>query len=191
LKGITFHLRNTYTSNVYLLRNSILKDNAASGGIKVSDNVPLNGFPYDYLMWIDSDMVFTPEQFFKMLAREKDIMSGSAMTDPRTRKLNWGKIDTEGRCNFVTKDTVKDFPLDEDGLADVDFVGYAWLLVRKGVYEKMLFPWFRPMTTRYGNNMYFPSEDIGWCHAVKELGFKIYVDPELHIGHEKPVVMVG
>ena len=34
---------------------------------------------YDYIMWIDSDIVFKPEQFFKLLDHDRDIISGLYM----------------------------------------------------------------------------------------------------------------
>ena len=190
-RGITPYLRNTYTSNVYLCRNLLLRDGVLGAGIKMSDNVPLNGLEYDYLMWIDSDMVFTPDHVFTLVKHDKDIVNGSAMIDPKKKKLNWGLLDKEGRCNFILKDDVPKYPKDERGLAEVDFVGFAFMLVKRGVFESMPYPWFRPVMKKIGENVFFPSEDIGWCHNAKDAGYKIYVDPEVHIGHEKPVVMVG
>ena len=190
LKGITPFLRNTYTSNVYLCRNLILNSDCMGKGVSTR-SAPLGGMNYDWLMWIDSDMVYTPENLFQLLKLDKDISSGSAMTDPKVKRLNWGLLNEEGKCNFVLKDDVPSFPRTAEGLAEVDFVGFSWLLVRRGVFEKIPFPWFRPITTQYKDTRYFPSEDIGWCHSAKENGFKIYVDPECHIGHEKPVVMMG
>ena len=31
---------------------------------------------YDYIMWIDSDILFTPEQFVRLLSHDVDIVSG-------------------------------------------------------------------------------------------------------------------
>lgn len=190
-KGITPYLRNTYTSNVYLCRNVLLREGVLGEGIKVSDNQPLNGLAYDYLMWIDSDMVFTPEHVYRLIKYDRDIVSGSAMIDPKKKKLNWGRIDDVGHCRFILKDDVPKYPRDEQGLAEVDFVGFAFMLVKRGVFESIPYPWFRPVTQKIGGNVFFPSEDIGWCHTVREAGFKVWVDPDVHIGHEKPMVMIG
>ena len=44
---------------------------------------PFNGqIDYDYIMWIDSDIVFIPQHFQKLLSHKKeDIVSGIYMKD--------------------------------------------------------------------------------------------------------------
>ena len=37
---------------------------------------PFNGIDYDYMMWIDSDMQFTTDNFFELYNMDKDIASG-------------------------------------------------------------------------------------------------------------------
>lgn len=37
---------------------------------------PFNSLEYDYMMWIDSDIRFSPQQFFELYEMDKDIASG-------------------------------------------------------------------------------------------------------------------
>ena len=66
-------LCNRYTSNVYYVRSMCLGGNVLSG----VDQKPWQGkIDYDYMMWIDSDIVFQPEQIMQLLNHKKDIVTG-------------------------------------------------------------------------------------------------------------------
>ena len=43
---------------------------------KGSDQKPFNGKEYDYILWIDNDIIFTPEDFQKLYKEDKDVISG-------------------------------------------------------------------------------------------------------------------
>ncbi len=59
--------------NIYYVRNMCLGADVLRG----AQQKPFNGtLAYDYVMWIDSDMVFTPEQFARLLSHEADVVSG-------------------------------------------------------------------------------------------------------------------
>jgi GT2 family glycosyltransferase len=188
MKGITPIMRREYTSNVYLARNVILRPDGLTNGVKVKEALPLEGSPYDWLMWIDSDAIFKPDDVWRLLKHDLDICAGSAVTNPQEGKLSWGNFNKEtGACDFATRLTVPNYPKNEKGLVEVEFTGFHWVLIKAGVFEKIEYPWFRPTVKRVGGFVYFPSEDISWSMAAMEKGFKIYVDPECKIGHEKSV----
>ena len=72
--GISFALSNAYSPVVYYARSACLRAHVLRG----RNQKPFDGqFTYDYIMWIDSDIVFSPEDFFKLLQR---IFSGNANT---------------------------------------------------------------------------------------------------------------
>ena len=55
---------NRYTSNVYHVRNMCLGGDVTKG----ARQKPFQGnIDYDYIMWIDSDMVFKPEDFTALI----------------------------------------------------------------------------------------------------------------------------
>ena len=71
--NITPYLSTAYSSNVFFVRNMCLKGNNLDG----IHQKPFQGkINYDYIMWIDSDQVFSPEQFSQLLKHDKDIVSG-------------------------------------------------------------------------------------------------------------------
>ena len=114
--------------------------------------------------------------------RDKDIVTGIAKTDEIGR-LNCGIYNDDGEAVPYTTGTVS------AELFEADYAGLAWCLVKRHVLESMRFPWFRQIPKRVGSRVFFPGEDQSWCYAVKQLGYKIWVDPRVKIGHEKSAVL--
>jgi hypothetical protein len=53
------------------------------------DQKPWSGkLDYDYMLWIDSDIIFKPEDFIKLLQMEVDIASGLYLMTNGTREPN-------------------------------------------------------------------------------------------------------
>ena len=64
----------------------------------------------------------------------------------------------------------------------------GFMLVKKGVFESLAYPWFRPLEKRIGDMTDFTMEDVSFCLRAKEKGFKVYIDPQVRLGHEKRVI---
>ena len=77
----------------------------------------------------------------------------------------------------------------EKELFEADYVGFAFLAVKKGVFERMEYPWFEIPTRTIGTITDMTSEDCWWCIKAREKGFKIWVDPSVVLGHEKSLVL--
>jgi hypothetical protein len=179
----------------------ILRDTGPNEEVNISTRELFGGFPeladYDYLMWIDSDMVFEPKDLRLLVEHDQPIVSGTAICGPEGR-VNCGNFNKEQKTVWFNKKSIKEEPRNENGLVDVDFVGFAWVLIKRGVFESMPYPWFRPMLRFYKDKdkdgkviqrSFFPSEDIGWCMLAKEAGWKMQVDPNVHVGHQKLVIL--
>ena len=71
----------------------------------------------------------------------------------------------------------------------VDYTGFGWLLIKKGVFEneKMPYPWFAPKMQVFesGEVQDMCGEDVSFCLDAKEAGFDIWCDPRIRVGHEK------
>ena len=54
----------------------------------------------------------------------------------------------------------------------------------------MKYPWFRPIWEHFGSDITeFSSEDVGFCKTAKDLGYNIYVNPDIIVGHEKMKIL--
>ena len=130
-------------------------------------------------MWIDSDIVFKPEHFFKLLEHDKDIVSGLYLKKPQTDSM--ADIPTSFAC-FVDDDYRNLMTHEANGeLINVRANGMGWMLVKIGVFEKIDYPWFG-MINHHG-------EDLSFQLRAKDAGFDSYVDTSIIVGHEKEVVL--
>jgi hypothetical protein len=68
----------------------------------------------------------------------------------------------------------------------VDYVGGGWLMISKGVFENIKYPWWGPKLQTFENGISdYAGEDVSHALDAKELGIEILVDPRIWVGHEK------
>lgn len=68
----------------------------------------------------------------------------------------------------------------------VDYVGGGWLMISKGVFENIKYPWWGPKLQTFENGISdYAGEDVSHALDAKELGIDILVDPRIWVGHEK------
>ena len=176
-KNIEYELMCEYTPNIYYIRGMLLGGNYSLG----PSQKPWQGEKdYDYIMWIDSDIIFEPEQFFKLLGHDKDMVSGLYLKKPQGDGLE--DIPVSYAC-FVDDNGLRNlFTHEVNGeLMKVKANGMGWMLIKKGVFEKIDYPWFG-MINHHG-------EDISFQMRAKDVGFDSYVDSSILVGHEKDVVL--
>ena len=92
---------------------------------------------------------------------------------------------------FLTPDMINQWKeKNPNKLMEVEYTGFGWMLVKKGVFERLKYPWFSPIFEKdiAPNVIDFCSEDVSFCQKVLQKGFKIYIDPDIIVGHEKTFV---
>lgn len=184
--GMQFSISRKESNNIYYVRNMCLGADVGRG----ENQKPFDGkVDYTHLMWIDSDILFTPADFQVLLNHDKDIVSGLYRMTGVNAFATVQEWDEEyfkqnGSFKFLTPEDIKD----KKGLMEVAYTGFGFILVKKGVFESMTYPWFKPIEKRIGNMVDFTMEDTSFCLRAKENGFKIHIDPQIVVGHEKKVV---
>lgn len=186
-QGIRFTVSREYSPVIFFARNLCLGGDVLRG----PSQVPFNGiYNYTHLMWLDDDISFTPAQFQALLNWDVDIVSG-------VYKMVGGKYyatvkDWDEECfletgafRFLTERDVKNYK----GLMDVVYTGFGFMLIKRGVFESLAYPWFRPKFYEIGHCVDFCSEDVGFCKDIREKGYKIYIDPKIKVGHIKETVL--
>ena len=166
-KDVQIHMITDYSADIYNLKNTMI-DKALFTGV-------------DYIMWIDSDMVFTAEDIEMMIARDVDIISGVAMIEPGRAAVAWQQDD--GGIQYYVPDEK------DTGFEEVDYCGGAFLLVKADVYRKIPPIWYETTDQMIGTKHKLMSEDFGFCVKAKAHGYKIHVELESKVGHEKRVVL--
>ena len=186
-RDIEYELINEYTPNIYQVRGLLLGASIQYGPTQH----PWQGKKeYDYIMWIDSDQVFEPEHFFKLLKHDKDIVSGLYLSKPKEDGLE--AIPTLFSC-IIDDHEAGGAPRNlwtheiNGELIKVRANGMGWMLIKKGVFEKIDYPWFYPVHTNDGVGIH--GEDISFQIRAKDVGFDSYVDTSIIVGHEKEVVL--
>jgi hypothetical protein len=149
---------------------------------------PFLGMPYDYVMWIDSDIVFTVDNFVKLVNHDKDIMTGWYASpigkDGELATSVYDQIDA-GQNHSVGVEEMK-------GLTEPFRIagnGLGWTLMKSGVLEKMPYPWFVPKMLTMNGKKWATSEDIMFFIDAHLAGYEIWVDPTIRVGHEKITVL--
>lgn len=152
---------------------------------------PFNGIDYDYMMWIDSDIQFNVDLFFALYDMDKDIASGwyaqpgapnGNYYTPVVEKMDTKYFLSNGFFQFLR---VKDFELKQNPFV-ADYIGFGWVLIKNGVFEKLPYPWFAPRPIKINDSITeMSSEDVGFCLDARAAGFELWVNPKVRVGHEK------
>ena len=187
---ISYALSQHYLCNIYHARTKCLGVSLHLG----VDQKPFGGkTDYDYLMWIDSDMVFSPEDFFKLLDHDKDVVSGIYKMSDNVNYATVENMDEEYfemwmRYPFLLQ---KNIDKKEGQLFTCDYTGLGFMLIKNGVIEKLKYPWFYPRLLKWEKYGWedFPFDDVEICMRMREAGFDIWVDPKIRIGHEKVKIL--
>jgi hypothetical protein len=188
--GIIPHISNAYDPNIYKVRNKCLMGDENLG----QNQKPFQGkIDYDFIMWIDSDMVFEVKDFRNLLEtmrKNKNIHILAGVYLGAKGDYTAGKA----IINQYGKKEVKVFtPSDLDNkseLIEVDYSGMGFMMVRKGVLEALSYPWFYPIIVSTPLGVVgFITEDIGFCLNAKKKNFATYIDPKIKVGHEKPKII--
>lgn len=133
---------------------------------------------YDYMMWIDSDIVFEPQNFKQLLGHEKDIVSGLYMIQKTSGIYD---VPDEYACIDLNDKRFNRFEYEGTRkLKEVKANGMGWMLVKKGVFESIDKPF--DLTLEKG-------EDIVFQIKAREQGYKSYVDTSVIVGHEKSFII--
>lgn len=190
--GIQPIMSQHYSPLLYYVRNMCL----GGDNLRGIDQKPFGGqLDYDYIMWIDSDVVFTPDHFFKLLQDDKDIASGLYMMADNIHYATVEDWDDEfflkhGHFQFLNREMVQ---AKQGKLFTADYTGFGWVLIKKGVFESLQYPWFQPVWTEYNIDgkivRDFTMEDVAFCKMIKEKGYDVWIDPSVIVGHEKMVVL--
>ena len=186
--GIQFKYHARQGSNIYHLRSTCLNGDILAG----RNQVPFQGkVDYDYIMWIDSDQVFEPEQIQKLINHNTDIVSGLYLMEDCRNFACVENFDSafflkNGYFKFLTPPDIKN----KTDLIPVSFNGMGFMLIKKGVFETVGYPWFEPVALNVNDDIRdFCSEDASFCIRATKQGFTVFVDPTVVVGHEKTYVI--
>ena len=186
-KGHQVMISQNYSSVVHFARAKCLGGDVLKG----ADQKPFQGqVEYDAMMWIDSDIVFKPEDFFRILESPHDVTAGLYMMEDLqhmavVKEWNEEYFQKYGTFKFLRPDDVVGAP----EYMEVAYAGMGWMMIRKGVVEDLKYPWFWSDLQKIGDLRDMSSEDVAFCRALKEAGHPVHLDTKLRVGHQKKMII--
>ena len=185
--GINPIISQDYSSMVNYARCKVAGADVTRG----KHQAPFGGkVDYDYMMWIDSDIAFKHTDFFSLLSMDKDIASGwytqPGGSTPVVEKMNDDYFQKHGSYQFIRSQEMTQ----RKDIFKADYIGFGWVLIKKGIFESIEYPWFAPKMMQIGEDIFdMCSEDVSFCLDAKKAGYNIWVDPKIKVGHEKTQVL--
>lgn len=170
-----------------------------------------SGTEFDYVLFMDDDMVPADTALIQLLNHKVDIVAGACTVRQDPPLPNFRMYDP-ATYSFKTV-----FEWSGDGLLEVGAVGTGFVLIKREVLDAIgeyylscahevkylgmsadkateLSAKRRTFAAQSGNNFWFEflkqpggegeyGEDISFCFKARECGFKIYVDTSVRPGH--------
>ena len=132
----------------------------------------VNG-PYDYLLSIDSDIIFPKDTLIKMINHDKDLISGmyrQRLPDKVIELYDLNQVN-------IPYDNVP-----RDQLIEIGGCGFGCVLIKKHVFQTIGYPQFEYRSALKMADTF--SEDVDFCKKAKERGFKMFADTSIKCGHK-------
>ena len=143
------------------------------------------------LMFIDSDINFDADDIFRLLAWTSEPNKGIVAGIPVARK--------KGKTYISTLETDEDenILMNYMGLVKAKRVATAFMMIRREVFEKLREKhpeWVYHDEKKVGDEMIaffdfalkdgqYIGEDYLFCDRARELGFEVWIDPTIKLGH--------
>ena len=185
--NVSYAYSTVYDPVIYFARNRILGGSNTAG----KKQQPWQGnLPYDKMVWIDSDIVWRPEDLIKLIQHDKPIVAGTYLMNdninhPVVEKLDFDHLADTGVFKFINRAEM----LTKKEVFKASYTGFGFVAIKHGVIETLEYPWFQPRWVTNEKFHDFCAEDVGFCWAAQELGHEIWIDPSIKVGHEKNVIL--
>lgn len=139
------------------------------------------------LFWIDSDMVWTQESFFRLLAlsTKREVVGASYPAK------------VEGPTTFYASYDGGGLKADEYGLMPVNGMGLGFTIIDRAVAQKLVVgkPILKDELSgrsaaevfRFGSiDGNRQGEDMAFFADIRDLGYGVWMDPSIELGHVGP-----
>jgi hypothetical protein len=140
------------------------------------------------LFWIDSDMAWEPEQFMRMVALSTEYEVVCATYPAKIEQPTF----------YVHRDQKVKLEANEHGLLDIWGVGLGFTVMQRKVLEELagkagkvydeiadreIAEVFRVGAVDENGRRCRRGEDMALFHDIRQLGYKVWLDPEVDLGH--------
>ena len=132
---------------------------------------------YDYVLYVDSDMIFDADDMDRLLSHNVGICSGLYVTRDGTNKhVAYTKVTKRRRFPYRAPKLTPDG--ETKGFGEIAACGFGFCLIKTSVLKTMF---------KYYKSLFEPKsglgEDIIFCVRARQVGFKTFIDREVKVGH--------
>jgi hypothetical protein len=165
---------------------------------------------FTHLFWIDSDIGFTPDQAFRLLLADRDVVAGVYPI----KSFNWPAVLPGGLTRETFAQHYLRYPvnahdgvsseIDADGFLEVSEAPTGFMCIRRSVIETMVARLpelkyvadgrpdspLRDHCYRFFDVMVEPdtgrylSEDYAFCRRLRDIGGTVFVDTQSKLSHQ-------
>lgn len=163
---------------------------------------PFDDLEYDVFVTIDSDILFSAEQFIKLVENSEkyNVVAGYyMMSDMKHFAVvkDWDEeyFTEHGSFKFCQMEDIDKWKSNnQDNFMPVSYVGMGFMACTKKALDSLEYPFFHSKLQKIkGKNgeklVDMCSEDVAFCKNLQSKGFEIFVDTDLRVGHEKKVIL--
>lgn len=136
---------------------------------------------YTHLMWIDADMVWSPDAVLTLLSHNAPAVSALVTKKAPAFAVTLFQIMQDETENPNTYEVpFGSYPLDKPFTLENSGIGTAFMLLKREVIEKMEPPWFAGFTSKKGQ---LKGTDFLFCIKVLTAGYEFIYDPRPRVYH--------
>lgn len=170
--------------------------------LRGKDQKPFNDMEYDVYITIDSDIVFAPEHIVELIENTEvhPVVAGYYMMSDCKSLVIVKEWDTDhfaknGTFQFLTPEYITKWKGETGSkFMEVSYVGMGFFAVRKEVLNTLSYPFFNGDLQRIAKDdgtelVDLSSEDVNFCKNLQAAGHTVYVNVDLRVGHEKPIII--
>jgi len=150
-----------------------------------------------HILFIDSDIIFEPEDVFKLIKANKEVVAGIY---PK-KYIVWDRLKKYPESERVDFPIGGQIKMTEDNFLEMDYLPTGFLLISRTAINKIIKQYpelkYKNDIDGYmsaGDNFYdlfkvgirngiYESEDWGFCSLWKSVGGKVLIHPEINVKH--------
>ena len=135
---------------------------------------------YDYILWVDSDMIFDSFVLYDLLEADKDIVTAVCfMRRAPYEPCIYSKLRMGATLEEDQIEKYLDYP---DGVFEVEACGMAMCLMKVVVLEDIITKVGQPFFPVKSDHRTL-GEDLSFCYNARRSGHKIWATSKPKVGH--------
>jgi GT2 family glycosyltransferase len=174
--------------NIQIVLSTLDGSNIAELREMMAYNIISTSDDYDKMLWIDSDIMWSIEDFQNIIESPHKITCGAYMISPEG-EMSIAHLYPSGNIFHIHAKDIGN----KNTYMEVDFSGFGFICIDKGVFESIEPPYFANVKVPIIQDkehmlVTVQSEDSSWCSRAVKAGYKIMFDTRIIVGHQKKTI---